>query len=234
MERGETDHVPRRRSRVGLAPGGHPLRLRPAGERTEQTISDKGLQILHRNGGERPRVARRNDDRLVSHRQEEAVEAEGMRCVVFTSLSTLLGCENESSKQAQMTGQRTTAGPSSGYIKARARSTQSFARTLREIQTRRQNGFSVPRTTRACATDAPRIARPIALTPWQGTRHLWQAKRAPFRLCHDDRLKKGAPCCLNLYPVFFFPPLSLAIGIVKGDISKGSFSMKETGPEPSY
>jgi hypothetical protein len=33
MERGETDHVPRRRSRVGLAPGGRPLRLRPAGER---------------------------------------------------------------------------------------------------------------------------------------------------------------------------------------------------------
>jgi hypothetical protein len=35
MKRGEADHVPRRRSRVGLAPGGQPLRLRPARERTE-------------------------------------------------------------------------------------------------------------------------------------------------------------------------------------------------------
>jgi hypothetical protein len=61
---------------------------------------------------------------------------------------------------------------------------------------------SVPRTTRARATDAPRIARPVALTPWQ-------AKRAPFRLRHDDRLKKGVPYCLNLYP-FPFPTLSLS------------------------
>jgi hypothetical protein len=101
MEEGETDHVPRRRSRVGLAPGGQPLRLRPAGERTEQTLSNKGLQILHIDGGERPRVARRNDGRLISHRRAEAVEAEGMRCA---SLSTLLGCENKSRRQAQTAG----------------------------------------------------------------------------------------------------------------------------------
>ena len=73
MKRGEADHVPRRRSRVGLAPGGQPLRLRPAGERTEQTIGDKGLQLLHSNGGERPQFARRNDGRLISHRRAEAV-----------------------------------------------------------------------------------------------------------------------------------------------------------------
>jgi hypothetical protein len=30
MEGDETDHIPQRRNRVGLAPGGHPLRLRPA------------------------------------------------------------------------------------------------------------------------------------------------------------------------------------------------------------
>jgi hypothetical protein len=93
---------------------------------------------------------------------------------------------------------------------------------------------SVPRTTRARATDTPRVARPVALTPWQGTRHLWQAKRAPFRLRHDDRLEKGAPHCLNLYPFFLSLSLSLATGIGKGDISKGSFSAKETGLEPSY
>jgi hypothetical protein len=67
---------------------------------------------------------------------------------------------------------------------------------------------SVPRTTRARAMAAPRIARPVALTPRQGKRHLWQAKRASFHLCHDDRVKKGAPRHLNLY---HFPlPLSLS------------------------
>jgi hypothetical protein len=67
---------------------------------------------------------------------------------------------------------------------------------------------SIPQTTRARATAAPRMARPIALTPWQGKRHLWQAKRALFHLCHDDRVKKGVPHHLNSYP--FPPPLSLS------------------------
>jgi hypothetical protein len=75
---------------------------------------------------------------------------------------------------------------------------------------------SLPRTTRARTTDALRIARPIALTPWQGTRHLWQAKRAPFRLRHDDRLKKGAPHCLNLYPFSFSFSLSLSLSLATG------------------
>jgi hypothetical protein len=104
MEGDETDHIPRRRSRVGLARGGHPLRLWPTGERTEQTIGNKGLQILHSNGGERPRVTRRNDGHLVSHRRTEVVEAEGMRCMVFFSLAILLGCGNQSRRQAQMAG----------------------------------------------------------------------------------------------------------------------------------
>jgi hypothetical protein len=54
----ETDHIPWRWSRVGLAPGGHPLRLRPAGERTEQTIGNKGLQILHGAKGPRAELVR--------------------------------------------------------------------------------------------------------------------------------------------------------------------------------
>jgi hypothetical protein len=231
MEGGETDHVPRRRSRVGLAPGGQPLRLRPDGEGTEQTIGNKGLQILHCDGGERPWVARRNDGHLVSHRQAEAVEAEGMRCVVFSSLSTLLGCENKSRRQAQMTGKRTTTGPSSGYIKARARSTQNFARTLREFQTRK-NCFSVPRTTRARATDTPRVARPVKLTPWQGTRHLWQAKRAPFRLRHDDRLKKGVPHCLNLYHFSFYLSLSCHRDRERGYFERILLSEGNGSPSP--
>jgi hypothetical protein len=104
MKGGETDHVPRRRSRFDLAPGGQPLSLQPVGERTEQTLGNKGLQILHSDGGERPRVAWRNDGRLVHHRRAKAVEAEGMRCAVFSSLSTLSGCEDKSRRQAQMAG----------------------------------------------------------------------------------------------------------------------------------
>jgi hypothetical protein len=65
---------------------------------------------------------------------------------------------------------------------------------------------SVPRTARA--TTAPRTTRPVALTSWQGKRHLWQAKRATFHLRHDDSVKKGAPLRLNLYP--FPSPLSLS------------------------
>jgi hypothetical protein len=104
MEGGETDHVPRRRSRVSLAPGGQPLRLRPVGERTEQTLSNKGLQILHSDGGERPWVARRNDGHLISHRRTRAVGAKGTRCAVFSSLSTPSGCKNKGRRQAQMAG----------------------------------------------------------------------------------------------------------------------------------
>jgi hypothetical protein len=65
---------------------------------------------------------------------------------------------------------------------------------------------SVPQTARATA--APRTTRPVALTSWQGRRHLWQVKRATFHLRHDDRVKKGVPHRLISYP---FPlPLSLS------------------------
>jgi hypothetical protein len=42
-----------------------------------------------------------------------------------------------------------------------------------------------------------------------GKRHLRQAKRAPFHLRHDDRVKKGAPHYSNSYPFSF--PLSLSL-----------------------
>jgi hypothetical protein len=67
---------------------------------------------------------------------------------------------------------------------------------------------TVPRTTRARATAAPRTTRPVALTPRQGKRHLWQAKQALIHLRHGDRVKEGAPHHLNLYP--FLLPLSLS------------------------
>jgi hypothetical protein len=65
---------------------------------------------------------------------------------------------------------------------------------------------SVPRTARATA--APRTTRIVALTPRQGTRHLWQAKRVTLHLRHNDRVKKGVPHRSISYP---FPlPLSLS------------------------
>jgi hypothetical protein len=66
---------------------------------------------------------------------------------------------------------------------------------------------SVPRTACACTTAAPRTTRPVALTPRQGRRHLWQAKRATLHLCHDDHVKKGAPHRSISYPF----PLRLSL-----------------------
>ena len=43
MEGDKADHVPPRRRRADPTPGGHPLRLRLAGEETQQTIGDEGL-----------------------------------------------------------------------------------------------------------------------------------------------------------------------------------------------
>jgi hypothetical protein len=39
---------------------------------------------------------------------------------------------------------------------------------------------------------------------------------------------------VSKYLLSSFPPLSLSAGIGKEDISKESFSAKETDPEPSY
>jgi hypothetical protein len=65
---------------------------------------------------------------------------------------------------------------------------------------------SVPRTARATAV--PRTTRPVALTPRQGRRHLWQAKRTTLHLRHNNCVKKGAPHRSISYP---FPlPLSLS------------------------
>jgi hypothetical protein len=71
---------------------------------------------------------------------------------------------------------------------------------------------------------APRTTRPVALTPRQGKRHLWQAERASFHLRHDDRVKKGAPHRLNSYPF----PLPLSLSCYK-DRERGYF---ERDPSP--
>ena len=90
----------------------------------------------------------------------------------------------------------------------------------------------VPRTARARTTAAPRTTRPVALTPQQGRRHLWQAKQATLHLRHDDRAKKGTPRRLISYP-FFSSSFSLLLqGPEKGIPRKGSFSAKEPGSAP--
>jgi hypothetical protein len=83
------------------------------------------------------------------------------------------------------------------------------------------------KTTRPCsvsrtahATAAPRTTRPVALTPRQGRRHLWQAKRATLHLRHNDRVKKVCHV-VQFRILFLFPFLSLATGTGKGDTPKG-------------
>jgi hypothetical protein len=83
MERDETQHIPQRWGRGGSARRSHPLRLRVTGEGTKQAIDNKGLQIVHHDSGERPRVARRNDGYPVGHHQAKGVAAERTRCAVF-------------------------------------------------------------------------------------------------------------------------------------------------------
>jgi hypothetical protein len=67
---------------------------------------------------------------------------------------------------------------------------------------------SVPRTAHARATATPRTTRPVALTPRQDRRHLWQVKQATLRFLRNDRVKKGAPRRSISYPFPF--PLSLS------------------------
>jgi hypothetical protein len=80
--------------------------------------------------------------------------------------------------------------------------------------------------------DTPRVGRPVALTLWHDTRHPWQASRRRFASVMMTASKRCATL-FSSFP-FFLSSLSLSVGIGKGDISKESFSAKETGPDPSY
>jgi hypothetical protein len=91
---------------------------------------------------------------------------------------------------------------------------------------------SVPRTARACTTAAPRTTRPVALTPRQGRRHLWQAKRATLHLRRNDRVKK-VHHVVQFRILFFFPFLSLATGTGKGEYSERDPSpRRKQAPSP--
>jgi hypothetical protein len=126
------------------------------------------------------------------------------------------------------------AGRSSGHVVSQAYvPSRSSERTLSHgVKTARP--CSVPRTARARAMAASRTTRPVASTPRQDRQRLRQEKRATLRLRHNDRVKKGTPCHLISYPFPF--PLSLSYNRdrERGIPRKGSFSMKETGPEPPY
>jgi hypothetical protein len=115
----------------------------------------------------------------------------------------------------------------SNHLQARILSRNGGGAPSRGVKTTRP--CSVPRTARARATDAPRIARPVALTSWQGKRHLQQEKRAPFHLRHDDRVKKGVPPYLNSCP-FSFPLSLLPQGLGKGVFRKRILPSEGNGP----
>jgi hypothetical protein len=119
-------------------------------------------------------------------------------------------------------------------VKSSAGSRPLLEKQESPLPRREDDAPSVPRTARARTTATPRTTRPVALTPRQGRRHLWQAKRATLHLRHNDRVKKGAPHRSN-FVSFSSSPFSLLLqGPRKGILRKGSFSAKEAGPEPSY
>jgi hypothetical protein len=89
---------------------------------------------------------------------------------------------------------------------------------------------SVPRTTRTTA--APRTTRPVALTPRQGRRHLWQAKRATLHLRHDYRVKKGAPRRLNSYPFHLSLSLSCYRDRERGYSERDPSPQRKRAPSP--
>jgi hypothetical protein len=89
-------------------------------------------------------------------------------------------------------------------------------------------------TSRTRATAASRTTRPVALTPRRDRRRLRQEKQATLHLRHNDRVEKGTPRHSISYPFPF--PLSLSYNRdwERGIPRKGSFSVKEIGPEPPY
>jgi hypothetical protein len=97
------------------------------------------------------------------------------------------------------------------------------------VRFKTQSETLVPRTARACATAAPRTTRPVALTPRQGRRHLWQAKQATLHLRHDDRVKKVRHV-IRFRILFHFIFLSLPTGTGKGDTPKRILLREGSGP----
>ena len=89
---------------------------------------------------------------------------------------------------------------------------------------------SVPRTTRARATDTPRVARPVALTPWQYTRLLWQAGGRRFASVMMTASKRYATLFRN---ISFLPFLSLSPqGSGNGTFQRSPSQRRKRAPSP--
>jgi hypothetical protein len=70
-------------------------------------------------------------------------------------------------------------------------------------------------------TAAPRTTRPVALTPRQDRRRLWQEKQATLRLRHNNRAKKRYAASFDFVSFSFFSSFSLLQqGPGKGDTPK--------------
>jgi hypothetical protein len=225
MERDETQHIPRRRGRDGSARRDHPLRLRVTGEGTKQAIGNKGLQIVRRDSGERPWVARRNDGYPVGHHQAKGGGggADEVRGFSFSGCSLRLRKTKQEASNGVKNHHRSLFRIYKGPGK-----TRSTLRPNSPRNSKLEGETPIPRTARATA--APRTTRPVALTPRQDRRHLWQAKRATLHLCHNDRVKKGAPRRSTLYPFPLPLSLSLATGTGKRDSPKGILLREGSGP----
>ena len=91
---------------------------------------------------------------------------------------------------------------------------------------------SVPRTARARTTAALRTTRPVALTPRQGRRYLWQAKRATFHLRHNVCVKKGVPHRLNSYPFLLLLSLSCYRDRERGYFERVPSPRRKRAPSP--
>jgi hypothetical protein len=213
MEGDKAQHIPRRRGRVSPAQRDHPLWLRVTGEGMEQTVGDKGSRsstvTMEKGHGSRggttvPRSA-------IAKRRGWRRSGQGTRFSFSGYSLRLRKPKQEASsrvKNCNWSLFRVYKGP------GKTRS------TLRPNPPRSSNSKTKCPFLEwlARATGATRIARSVALTPRRSRQHLWQARRASLRLCHNDRVKKGAPLYLNSYPS---PPplsLSLATGTGKGDV----------------
>jgi hypothetical protein len=205
VERDETQHIPRRRGWGGSARRGHPLRLWVTREGTKQAIGNKGLQIVHRDGRERTRVARQDDGHPIGHHQAKEVAVERTRCTAFFLWLFPSGCGNLSGRRAARVK---NCHRSLFRIYKGLGETRSTLRPNLPRNSKLKGETPVPRTARTRTTAAPRTTRPIALTLRQDRRHLWQAKQATLHLRHDDRVKKGTPRRSISYP--FSLPLSLS------------------------
>jgi hypothetical protein len=96
-------------------------------------------------------------------------------------------------------------------------------------------GSSGPTTNqaRARATDTPRVARPVALTPWQDTRLLWQAGGRRFASVMMTASKK-VHHTISKYLLSSFP-LSFSLspqGSGKGTFRRSPSQQKKRAPSP--